>query len=125
MAGELDDRGLPDGYPFQPAWEVTPREVRDARSEGEPLILVDCRTPHEHATARIEGALLVPLQEFGARLASLRQHEDDRIVVLCHHGARSLQFTAALRREGFTNVHSMAGGIHLWSLDIDPSVPVY
>jgi hypothetical protein len=23
------------------------------------------------------------------------------------------------------NVVSMAGGIHLWSVDIDPSVPIY
>jgi len=125
MTRELDDAGLPTGYPFQPAWEVTPRQVRQARTAGESLILIDCRTPAEHATARIEGAVLVPLQEFNARIGSLREHEDQRVVVFCHHGARSLQFTAALRREGFSDVHSMAGGIHLWSLDIDPSVPVY
>lgn len=125
MPNDLDERGLPAGYPFQEAWEVTPRAVRDARAAGEPLILIDCRTRAEHDTAKVEGAILVPLQELGAQLGALRHHEDDRIVVLCHHGARSLQFTAALRREGFSDVHSMAGGIHLWSLDIDPSVPVY
>ncbi|MBM4051302.1 MAG: rhodanese [Planctomycetes bacterium] len=125
MATELDNRGLPHGYPFQPEWEVTPRQVRQARTAGEPMILIDCRTPLEYETARIEGALLVPLQEFSERIASLREHEDQRVVVFCHHGARGLQFTAALRHEGFSDVHSMAGGIHLWSLDIDPSVPVY
>ncbi|MBM4111166.1 MAG: hypothetical protein FJ254_07425, partial [Phycisphaerae bacterium] len=122
MANELDDRGLPHGYPFQRDWEVTPCHVRQARSAGEPMILIDCRTPLEFATARLEGALLVPLQEFSARLAELREHEDQRVVVFCHHGRRSLQFTAALRREGFSDVHSMAGGIDLWSRDIDPSV---
>ena len=37
----------------------------------------------------------------------------------------SLQVTAVLRQAGFDDVRSMAGGIHLWSLDIDPSVAVY
>ncbi len=125
MSTTLDDRGLPLGYPFQPVWEVTPRSVKSARDAGEPVVLIDCRTEQEHQTAAIDGARLVPLQSLSARLAELRDHEDDCVVVLCHHGSRSLQFTAVLRREGFTNAHSMAGGIHLWSLDIDPSVPVY
>jgi rhodanese-related sulfurtransferase len=32
---------------------------------------------------------------------------------------------AALRRAGLDNTRSLAGGIHLWSIDIDPAVPIY
>jgi rhodanese-related sulfurtransferase len=121
----LDENGLPRDYPFQPEWEITPREFVRRRAAGEEMVLIDCRTAPERDLARIEGALHVPLHELGARLAELRAYEAAPIVVHCHHGARSLQATAALRQAGFDDVRSLAGGIHLWSLDVDPQVPVY
>jgi rhodanese-related sulfurtransferase len=121
----LDANGLPAGYPFNPDWEVTPRDFRARRDAGERVVLLDCRTDAERATASIDGSIHVPMHELAARLDALRAHEADPVVVHCHHGARSLQVTAALRQAGFEDVRSMAGGIHLWSLDIDPSVPVY
>jgi rhodanese-related sulfurtransferase len=121
----LDDRGLPAGYPFNPDWEITPREFVRRRDGGEIIVLLDCRTSSERDIALIDGATHVPMHELGARLEGLRAHEATPIVVHCHHGSRSLQVTAALRQAGFDDVRSMAGGIHLWSLDIDPSVAVY
>lgn len=124
----LDTRGLPLGHPFDPEWEVTPRELRDALrpdAAGERPLVIDCRTPDEHTTARIEGSLLVPMDQLGARLVDLREHEDRAIVVYCHHGRRSLRVTAHLRQAGFERAKSMAGGIDLWSIDIDPAVPRY
>jgi rhodanese-related sulfurtransferase len=121
----LDERGLPQGYPFNADWEITPREFRARRDAGEAIVLVDCRTDAERDIARIEGTVHVPLHDFARHAQALRGREDAPIVVHCHHGARSLQATAALRQAGFDDVRSLAGGIHLWSMDIDPSVPVY
>jgi rhodanese-related sulfurtransferase len=50
---------------------------------------------------------------------------DAPIVVLCHHGARSLSVTMWLREQGFEKAQSLAGGIDHWSRVIDPSVPRY
>ena len=50
---------------------------------------------------------------------------DKEVIVYCHTGRRSLNVAATLRGLGFTNVKSMAGGIELWSVDIDPKVPRY
>ena len=122
---ELDARGLPAGYPLQADWELTPREVRDLRAEQSRLVLVDVRTAQERAIACIAGSVHVPLPEIESRAEELREHEDDLLVTVCHHGMRSLRAAAALRRAGFGHVRSMAGGIHLWSMDIDPSVPIY
>lgn len=121
----LDDAGLPAGYPFNPDWEITPREFRRRRDAGESVVLVDCRTAAERDLATIAGSVHLPMHDLGSGIDALRAHESTPIVVHCHHGARSLQVTAALRQAGFDDVRSMAGGIHLWSLDIDPSVPVY
>lgn len=126
----LDERGLPRGSRLDPAWEVTPRQTRDAlaaAAEDRPLLL-DCRRPDEWALCRIEGATLVPMDQVGGRLDDVEDAAGGRdrpIIVYCHHGRRSLTVTARLREAGFTDVKSMAGGIDLWSMDIDPSVPRY
>lgn len=124
MSG-LDARGLPEGYPFNAEWEVSPRELREAlRGPDAPLVL-DVRTEQERAIACIAGSVLVPLAELESHIEALRAHEDRPIVTQCHHGVRSLRAAAALRRAGFEQVRSLAGGIHLWSVDIDPSIPIY
>ena len=105
--------------------DLTPREFVRRRDAGERIVLLDCRTAPERDLAKIAGAVHVPMHELGSRMEELREHECTPVVVHCHHGARSLQVTAALRQAGFEDVRSMAGGIHLWSLDIDPSVAVY
>ena len=133
-AFSLDSRGLPPNYPFKPDWEVTPRQTRDALAAGAGVsgidgpLLIDCRLPEEHATCHIKGALLAPMQaimQLQDEIAEAAGSQDRPIIVHCHHGRRSLQVTATLRGLGYRNVKSMAGGIDLWSLDIDSSVRRY
>lgn len=94
------------------------------RSQSPPLLL-DCRTPEEHATARIAGSVLLPMQELADRVDELSDRENDAIIVHCHHGMRSLRVANWLRERGFSRVQSMHGGIDAWSAEIDPSVPTY
>jgi sulfur-carrier protein adenylyltransferase/sulfurtransferase len=122
---ELDDRGLPKDYPWQADWEVTPREVKAMLDKKEDFVFIDCRLPHEYAITKIEGAKLIPLQQLNAHLAELRMVDDQKIIVHCRSGGRSLQFAEILRRQGFDDVRSMAGGILLWNKDINPGGPQY
>ena len=106
-------------------WEIDPDRLRAMLDAGEPMLLLDCRTPPERDIARIEGSVLVPMDELAARLEELREHADEPVVVYCHSGQRSLIVTSALRRSGFSDVTSLAGGIDRWSLEIDGTVPRY
>lgn len=124
-APALDASGLPSGYPFQPEWEIAPRELRRSLDAGEDILVIDCRTAQERELARIEGSMHVPFQDVSSQLERLRDFQDRTIVVHCHQGGRSLRMTALLRREGFAHVRSLAGGIHLWAIDVDPRVPTY
>lgn len=124
-APALDANGLPSGYPFQSEWEITPRELKRRLESGDAVIVIDCRTAQERELASISGSRHVPFQDVASHIERLREIEDRPIVVHCHQGGRSLRMTALLRREGFTDVKSLAGGIHLWSIDVDPSVPTY
>jgi rhodanese-related sulfurtransferase len=104
--------------------EITPREVKERLDRGEKIRLVDVREPHEFQQARIEGSELIPMRTVPQALASLQAGEGP-LVVLCHHGMRSLQVVSWLREQGLESCSSMAGGIDRWSREIDAGVPRY
>jgi rhodanese-related sulfurtransferase len=104
--------------------EITPREVKERLDRGEKIRLVDVREPHEFQQARIEGSELIPMRTVPQALASLQAGEGP-LVVLCHHGMRSLQVVSWLREQGLESCSSMAGGIDRWSREIDTGVPRY
>ena len=105
--------------------QITVHEVRELQASAEPFLLLDCREPDEHAIARISGSLLLPMGLIPERMAELEAFRNQRIVVHCHHGVRSLRVARFLRDRGFAAAQSMAGGIEAWSLEIDPAMPRY
>ena len=121
----MSDPIMADVTPETCNWEISPQDVARLLRDGEDLVLIDCRTPEEYETARIEGAMLVPMQELSVRIGELRSFEDRLVVVHCHKGKRSMMVTAVLRELGFENVRSMTGGIDRWAQDVDPNVPKY
>ena len=85
---------------------------------------MDVREPWEFATTRIEGCLHLPMGEVPrARIKELEL--DERLVVVCHHGVRSMNVTAWLRNQGFEKAQSLRGGIDAWSVEVDPKVARY
>ena len=86
--------------------------------------LVDVREPWEFATTRIEGSLPIPMGEVATR-AHKELDIDERLVIVCHHGVRSMNVTAWLRRQGFEKAQSLRGGIDAWSMEVDKTVARY
>jgi rhodanese-related sulfurtransferase len=105
--------------------EIDVTSVKQLLDAGAGFLLLDCREADEYATARIEGATLVPMTEIQARVGELDAHKAGRVVVHCHHGGRSLRVANWLRQQGFAQAQSMAGGIDAWSQAVDSSVPRY
>ena len=68
---------------------------------------------------------MIPLQEITKFGEELKKHKDEKVIVHCKSGGRSMQFTQILRQNGFGDVKSMAGGILLWNKDINPGGPQY
>ena len=84
--------------------------------------LIDVREPNEFATANI-GGTLIPMRTLPQHFNDLR--DDVPLVIMCHIGGRSTMAAEFLRRNGFENAQSLAGGIEAWSQRIDPKVPKY
>jgi rhodanese-related sulfurtransferase len=110
--------------------QIRPAELaqwlEQARVHGEPVVL-DVREPHELqiASVKADGFTLqtIPMGVIPVRLAELDPTQP--IACLCHHGGRSMQVASFLASRGFDKVANIAGGIHAWSLEIDPSIARY
>jgi len=106
--------------------EITPTEVKKLLESGHPVKLIDVREPSEHRVARMDGAELMPMRSVPGWLSELQAHSATAaLIILCHHGVRSLRVACWLREQGLSRCHSMAGGIDRWSLEVDPAVPRY
>ena len=105
-------------------YEITPEEVKSKLEAGEEFVLLDVREPWEFETARIDGAKLIPMGDVPSR-AHQELDPEEPIVVVCHHGVRSMNVTVWLRQQGFEKAQSMRGGIDAWSLGVDGKVPLY
>ena len=105
-------------------FEITPPETSTLLDRGDQPILLDVREPWEFTAAQIEGSKHIPMGDIPSR-AHQELDPDKHIIVVCHHGVRSLSVTNWLRQQGFDKAQSMRGGIDAWSRQIDPKVPLY
>ena len=104
-------------------YEISAQDAAALVKEGKARI-VDVREPWELATASIDGTLAMPMGEVPAR-ANHEFDPDERLIVVCHHGVRSMNVTVWLRNQGFERAQSMRGGIDAWTTEVDPKVPRY
>lgn len=104
--------------------ELTAPELHARLQNADDLQLIDVRQPEEYAFCRIEGSILIPLGELAQRAGEI--DPDRPTVLICHHGVRSMQALAYLQhRHELTNLLNLRGGIHAWSVQVDPSVAIY
>jgi rhodanese-related sulfurtransferase len=105
-------------------YEIAPEDVKSKADAAEPFTLLDVREEWEFETARIDFAKLMPMGDVPSR-AHQELDPEEHIVVMCHHGVRSMNVTVWLRQQGFEKVQSMRGGIDAWSRRVDGKVPMY
>ena len=107
--------------------------VAEARAnELAKAVLLDVREPWEFDLARIENSVNIPMSTLVSRVEEVRalqQAADSTstapIVVICHHGIRSMQCANFLSKHGLDRLINLSGGINAWSARVDPTVPQY
>jgi phage shock protein E len=92
---------------------ITADDLREKIQRGGDFLLLDVRTPAEHAADAIEGSYLMPVQELSFRAAELPR--DREIVAYCRVGNRSAFAATYLARLGY-NVKNLEGGIMTWNM---------
>jgi rhodanese-related sulfurtransferase len=111
--------------------EITVRDLAARLQSEDAFFVLDVREPWEVESARIQDPrlLVVPMSSLGrsgpGALPAPVQSKDTELIILCHHGSRSLQVASWLASQGWTRVFSVAGGIDAYASQIDPSVGSY
>jgi rhodanese-related sulfurtransferase len=105
-------------------FEISPEELKALQDQRTQVTLLDVREPWEFDLSKIADSKLIPMGDIPGR-AHQELDPDDHIVVVCHHGVRSMSVTNWLRQQGFENAQSLRGGIDAWSRQVDPKVPTY
>jgi len=119
MQGEGLAIDLPMAPP--PVKQMTVQELAKKMESGA-ITLVDVRGDDDRARASIEGSIVLT-REMMEKLEEMPKESE--IAFICHHGNSSQGAAEYFRKQGFTKISNVAGGIHAWSLEIDSSVPAY
>ena len=91
-------------------------------AEAEPL-LVDVREPWEFDICHIDGSINLPMSQIPARIDLLE--DADEIVLICHHGIRSMQVAGYLQQQVDGELINLDGGVDAWAREVDPDMALY
>lgn len=86
-------------------------------------VLLDVREPWEAELCQLAGSQHIPMHLVPMRCNEIDSTRD--VVVICHHGARSMQVAMFLERQGFESVLNLTGGVDAWAGEIDPNMRRY
>ena len=80
----------------------------------EDALMVDVRDPGEFGAGHAIGARNVPLARIDDGANDLAKRKDRPLVVYCDGGERSAKAGAVLKKQGFTHVVCLSGGLGAW-----------
>lgn len=97
---------------------MTVQETHTLMQSDTSVLFLDVRTPQEWSgsSGRLEGAVLIPLQDLEERMHELDPHKEKTIIAYCRSGNRSETAARMLAARGFHAVN-MLGGMTRWNAD--------
>ena len=102
---------------------MSPSEINNKLKSGEDLLIIDVRESFELEICKLEDALHIPMMKVPFQLKKIPQ--DKELIVMCHHGVRSLRIVNYLKAQGISNVFNMDGGIDRWAKEVDNKMNKY
>jgi rhodanese-related sulfurtransferase len=103
--------------------QITPEELKSYMDAGNTPDLLDVRETWEYEICHIDDSINISMSEVPTRISEINPEQD--IVVICHHGVRSMQVASYLKAQGYTNVSNLAGGIDAWARTVEPVMTQY
>jgi monothiol glutaredoxin len=119
----IQGEGLAIELPQAPA-AVKQMDVQELRNrlDKDDILLIDVRPADERERAFVPESKMLDK----AMMETLEaMPKDTSLAFICHTGNRSNTAAEHFRKQGFTDVNNVAGGINAWSLQVDQSIPRY
>jgi len=95
---------------------ISPMELKRRLDAGEPIVLLDVRTPAEFERGHLPGSIPIPLGALRKRCNELPR--DKEIVVYCGSSLRAYEGALILRYAGFENVRVLDGSVVTWPYEL-------
>jgi rhodanese-related sulfurtransferase len=92
---------------------ITPQELDSRRQAGQPVELIDVRTPAEFQEVHVPFARNVPLERFDPQSVRV-QRGGGTLYVICRSGSRGKQACERLVAAGLDDVVNVEGGTLAW-----------
>src|SRR5690348_13480764 len=90
--------------------EISADELKTLQQSGDDLIVIDVREREDAAKGTIPGAVNVPRGVLEHNIDQVTTDKDKKLVLYCGGGSRSALAAASLKKMGFKNAISLAGG---------------
>lgn len=94
--------------------EISSDELKKLRQSGDDLVVIDVREREDAAKGAIPGAVNVPRGMLEHNIDQVTTDKDKKLVLYCGGGSRSALAAASLKKMGFKNAISLAGGYRGW-----------
>jgi rhodanese-related sulfurtransferase len=94
--------------------EITADDLRLMQRSGEDFALIDVREREESAHGTIPNAVAIPRGVVELNIDQVTTDKDKKIILYCGGGSRSALAAWMLKKMGFKNVISLAGGYRGW-----------
>ena len=80
----------------------------------EDAIVVDVREADEFAAGHLPDARNIPGSKLAERISEIEKYKDKPVIVCCATGMRSNKACAELKKNGFSRINNLAGGVNAW-----------
>ena len=94
--------------------EIGPDELRRMQQSGEDFTWWTCASATNRAKGIIPGAINLPRGILEVNIDKITTDKDRKLVLYCGGGSRSALAALNLKKMGFRNVFSLAGGYRDW-----------
>ena len=80
----------------------------------EDAIVIDVREADEFAAGHLPDARNIPGSKLAERISEIEKYKDKPVIVCCATGMRSNKACAELKKNGFSRINNLAGGVDAW-----------
>lgn len=98
---------------FNSVKSLSPYEATKLMNSGD-AVFIDVRDDSEYKRGHVIDATNIPVSAVDNRIHELEKFKEKNLVVYCDSGMRSQKVSAKLKKNGFSNLHNLAGGIIAW-----------
>ena len=103
---------ISSGMPIDSLSPISAHVLKEQIDKKDFGSIIDVRTPEERAQGCISDSRHVPMTQILAK--SLDVPKDEEVILVCGTGYRANIVASHLKQDGFSHVHSLAGGLVSW-----------